>query len=180
MHTSLFHVQRATALFQMGLLHYFAMKDPSGLKTSGCISLLIQNSKELQDRVGYGTSLSTTLCDRSTQNEHNNTTEVRIRTFKVLSPKIHMNRNILRIRQEVMLGQAQGATSGMLGHMTHKGAKALGCIWGTLLQNKALRNTGSHVLRLYLSTVTSLCSSVPRHGSQTQLPLAHRVTRGKL
>lgn len=30
-----------------------------------------------------------------------------------------------------MLGQAQGATSGMLGHMTRNGAKALGCIWGT-------------------------------------------------
>ena len=29
------------------------------------------------------------------------------------------------------MGQVQGATSGTLGHMTHEGAKALGCIWGT-------------------------------------------------
>lgn len=28
-----------------------------------------------------------------------------------------------------MLGQVQGATSGTLGHMTHGGAKALGCVW---------------------------------------------------
>lgn len=74
------------------------MKDAPGLKTSGCILLLIQNAKELQDRVEYGTSLSTVLCDRSIPNEHKNTTEIRIRTCKVLSPKIRVNSNILRIR----------------------------------------------------------------------------------
>lgn len=42
-----------------------------------------------------------------------------------------MNNNISSLRQKVMLGQAKGAPSGMLGHVAKEGAKALGCIWGT-------------------------------------------------
>lgn len=69
------------------------MKDASGLKTGVCILVLTQNTKEFQDRAGYRASLSTALCDRPIPNEHKNATELRLRTFKVLPQKIHVNSN---------------------------------------------------------------------------------------
>lgn len=85
---------------------------------------------------------------------------IRIRTFKVPSPKIHTNSNILHIRQEVTLGQGKGP------HL------ACGVTW----QGKEPRHWAPHPAAPRERWNLRVLS----HGSQIQLPPAHRVTRGKL
>lgn len=110
LHPSLIPVQRAAALFHMDLLTLFCHKGCIRVKNN--LLYFAVNPKHYrasrEPLKDSGFQLSTVLCDRSIQNQHKSTIEIRIRTFKVPSPKIHMNSNILHIRQEVMLGQAKG------------------------------------------------------------------------